>query len=600
MDEDYKELARRGVDPHGRIVIARYGAGWRGLKPKLAQEHGAVGCIIYSDPRDDGYGAGDVYPGGGWRPAQGVQRGSVLDMPVYAGDPLTPGIGATDGAKRLPRAEAKTILKSPVIPISYADAKPLLAALGGPIAPSGWRGGLPLTYHLGPGPAKVHLAIASDWSLKPLYDVIARIGGSESPDEWVVRGNHHDGWVAGAWDPLSGMVAELAEAKAIGALVKSGWRPKRTLVYASWDGEEPGLLGSTEWAEAHAEELQKKAVLYLNTDDNGRGFLDAGGSHTLQRLVNEVTDGIKDPETGVSVRARLRARFMVDGYGHRLHEGDRRLAAATSGGDLPLSALGSGSDFTPFIQHLGVTSLNFEYSGEEDQGGVYHSLYDTFDHYLRFGDPGFVYGIALAQTSGHTLLRVAQADILPLEFGGFADTLEAYRQELHTLIDERRKGSVDLAKLLDENAFKLANDPTRVVAPPEREPEVPYLNFASFDNAVARVQRQARAYDDASTRTLVSGPPLSAARRAELDEVLRGMEQTLTDSRGLPGRPWYRHLLYAPGLLTGYEVKTVPGVREAIEAHRWEEANDYLQLTARVLETYADRLQRATQLFAAP
>ena len=600
MDDDYKELARRGVDPRGKIVIARYGAGWRGLKPKLAQEHGAVGCIIYSDPRDDGYGAGDVYPGGGWRPGHGVQRGSVLDMPVYAGDPLTPGIGATQGAKRLPIAEAKTILKIPVIPISYADAQPLLAALGGPVAPGGWRGGLPLTYHLGPGPAKVHLAIASDWSLKPLYDVIARINGSESPDEWVMRGNHHDGWVAGAWDPLSGMVAELAEAKAIGALLRSGWRPRRTLIYASWDGEEPGLLGSTEWAEAHAEELQRKAVLYLNTDDNGRGFLEAGGSHSLQRLVNEVADGIKDPETGVSVRARLRARFMVDGYGHRLREDDRRLTAATAGGDLPLSALGSGSDFTPFIQHLGVTSLNFEYTGEDDQGGVYHSLYDTFEHYTRFGDPGFIYGIALAQTSGHTLLRVAQSDLLPLEFGGFADTLEAYRQELHALTDERRKGAAELGKLLDQSAFKLATDPTRVVAPPEREPEVPYLNFAPFDNAVARVQRLARAYDEVSARALAASPPLSAAKRGELDDVLRGMEQTLTDPRGLPGRPWYRHLLYAPGLLTGYEVKTVPGVREAIEAHRWDEANDYLQLTARVLDTYADRLQRATQLLGAP
>ena len=307
MPDDYKELDRRGVSVKGRVVIARYGGGWRGLKPKLAYEHGAVGCVIYSDPHDDGYAAGDAYPKGGYRPADGVQRGSVSDMPVYSGDPLTPGTGATKDAKRLSIQEAKAVLKIPVMPISYSDAAPLLAALGGPVVPANWRGALPITYHIGPGPAQVHLTVASDWSQQPIYDVIATIKGSEHPDEWVIRGNHHDGWVFGAWDPLSANVALLSEAKAIGALVKGGWKPKRTLVYASWDGEEPGLLGSTEWVETHAAELRRKAVLYVNSDTNGRGFLRAGGSHSLQNLVNQVAADVRDPQTGVSARDRLRA-----------------------------------------------------------------------------------------------------------------------------------------------------------------------------------------------------------------------------------------------------------------------------------------------------
>jgi N-acetylated-alpha-linked acidic dipeptidase len=597
MEDDYKELARRGIDPRGKIVMARYGSGWRGLKPKLAQEHGAIGCIIYSDPRDDGYAAGDPYPKGGFRPADGLQRGSVLDMPIEAGDPLTPGIGATETAKRVPLAEAKTILKIPVIPISYADAKPLLAALAGPVAPEPWRGSLPLTYHLGPGPARVHLAIASDWSLKPLYDVIARIPGSETPDEWVVRGNHHDGWVMGAWDPLSGTVAELAEAKAIGTLLKGGWRPRRTLVYASWDGEEPGLLGSTEWAEAHAEELQRKVVLYVNTDDTGRGFLEAAGSHTLQHLVNEVAAGITDPETGVSVLARRRARLMVEGYGRGAREEDKRIAAvAATGGDLPLGALGSGSDYTPFIQHLGLMSLNFLYSGEDDQSGVYHSLYDTFEHYVRFGDPDFAYGVALAQTCGHVMLRMADAEILPLQFTPLADTLDGYRLEVHKLADEQRKSADELAKLIDQNAFKLATDPRRPVLAPEREPEVPYLDFAPLDNAVAHLGRSARSYDEAYARLIGSGASLSDAARGQLNDTLRALEQSLTDARGLPGRPWYRHLIYAPGVLTGYGVKTLPGVREAIEQHRYAEANEYVAITAHAIDTYAEHLDAATQL----
>jgi N-acetylated-alpha-linked acidic dipeptidase len=597
MPDDYKDLARRGIDVKGKIVIARYGGGWRGLKPKLAQEHGALGCIIYSDPQNDGYGQGDVYPQGGWRPPEGVQRGSVQDMTIYSGDPLTPGVGATRNAKRLPVEQAKTILKIPVLPISYADAQPLLAALQGPVVPPPWRGALPITYHFGPGPAKVHLAISSDWGMKTLYDVIATIPGAQKADEWIVRGNHRDGWVFGAWDPLSGQVAMLAEAKAIGDLLKTGWRPQRTLVYASWDGEEPGLLGSTEWAETHAEELQRKAVLYLNSDENSRGFLSAGGSHSLQRLLNDVGLSVKDPETGVSSLARLRARIMVLGYEKGASAEEKSVArAAVSGADVPIEALGSGSDFTPFMQHLGITTLSIEYGGESDQGGVYHSDYDTFEHYVRFGDPQFAYGVAEAQTVGHAVLRFAQADVLPLQFTEFADTVERYVDELHKLADEKRKAAEELGKLLDENAFSLAADPTRVVLPPAREPAVPYLALAPLDNAVTRLKASAKAYDDLFSKLNAGALILTPAHTKELNALLQGMEQALTSSRGLPGREWYKHLLYAPGMLTGYGVKTLPGVRESIEASQWDEANEYSTITAAALSAYCDRLDRATAI----
>src|SRR5882757_2568733 len=454
MPDDYKDLARRGVDVKGKIVITRYGAGWRGLKPKLAQEHGAIGCIIYSDPQGDGYSQGDTYPKGGWRPAAGLQRGSVQDLTLYSGDPLTPGVGATKDAKRLTIAEARTVLKIPVMPISYADAQPLLAALGGSVVPPAWRGALPITYHIGPGPAKVHLAITSDWSLKPVYDVIATIKGSELPDQWVLRGNHRDGWVFGAWDPLSGHVAMMAEAKSIGTLLKSGWKPKRTLVYCSWDGEEPGLLGSTEWAETHADELQKKAVLYLNSDTNTRGFLQVAGSHALQGFVNQVAGSVRDPEMKVSVLERLRASLLVDGSKDSASASERAIAKQLAAGqEVPIEALGSGSDFTPFLQHLGIGTLSIEFGGEDQQAGVYHSIYDSFDHYDRFGDPSYHYGIALAQTVGRVMLRMADADVLPVREAGFSDTVGRYLEEIHTLVDNLRDSTEQKNKLIEANAY---------------------------------------------------------------------------------------------------------------------------------------------------
>ncbi|HMK38715.1 MAG TPA: M28 family peptidase, partial [Bacteroidota bacterium] len=301
VPKDYEELDRRGIDVKGKIVIARYGGSWRGIKPKVASEHGASGCIIYSDPREDGYFAGDVYPGGPYRSQSGAQRGSVADMPLYAGDPLTPFVGATKNAKRLPLSEARTLSAIPVIPISYGDALPLLRALGGPVAPEAWRGALPITYHCGPGPATVHLKLEFSWDIVPIRDVIATLKGNGEPGERIIRGNHHDAWVYGAGDPLSGLVSMMEEARGIGALAAGGWHPKRTIVYCAWDGEEPGLLGSTEWVETHGAELTRDAAVYVNSDGNGRGFFFAGGSHTLEKFINQVGRDVTDPEKHVSV-----------------------------------------------------------------------------------------------------------------------------------------------------------------------------------------------------------------------------------------------------------------------------------------------------------
>lgn len=595
MAEDYKELATHGIEVKGRIVIVRYGGGWRGLKPKFAQEHGAAGCIIYSDPHDDGYSAGDPYPKGGFRPADGVQRGSVLDMPIYPGDPLTPGIAATADAKRLPIAEAKTILKIPVLPISYADAQPLLAALEGPVVPAAWRGSLPITYHFGPGPAKVHLTVQSDWSLKKIYDVIAVLKGSELPDEWVVRGNHHDGWVFGAEDPLSANVVLMAEAKAIGALARDGWRPRRTLVYCSWDGEEPGLLGSTEWAEAHADELQQKAVLYLNTDGNNRGFFDADGSQSLQAFVSQVAGSVRDPETGVTVLQRLRAKLIVDESKPGAGEDTKRVAKRIAdGGPMPVEALGSGSDYTAFIDHLGIASLNIGYGGESETSGVYHSAYDSFDHYSRFGDPGFVYGVVLAQTAGRLMLRMADADVLPLMTTDFSEAVARYAEEIHKLADSMRESTELQHRILDEKLDVLAADPTRTNRSPEREASVPVLNFAPLDNAVLRLKKSTKACDDAMTTAMKTGLKLDAAQCAELNSMLRSLEQTLLHPDGLPGRSWFRHMMYAPGLKTGYGAKTLPGIREAVEDRRWQEAEKFVVTVAGVMGNYCDRLDQIT------
>lgn len=592
MPEDYKELERQGLNVKGRIVLARYGGGWRGLKPKLAYEHGAVGCLIYSDPKDDGYGQGDIYPKGGFRPRDAVQRGSVQDLTLYSGDPLTPGVGATPGAKRLALKDAKTLLKIPVLPISYADAEPLIAALGGRVAPPSWRGALPLSYHVGPGPARVHMKVLSDWNQKPIYDVVAKIKGSEQPDRWIIRGNHHDGWVFGAMDPLAGQVALMAEAKSIGKLLKQGWRPRRTLVYASWDGEEPGLLGSTEWAEQHASELKAKAVMYVNSDTNGRGFISAEGSHAVQHFLSEVARDVKDPETGASVLTRSLAERRVTSFDGASQPDSSARAKAHDGGDLQLGALGSGSDYTPFLQHLGINSVNLGFEGEA-QYGVYHSAYDSFDHYRRFVDPTFEYGVTLAKVAGRVVLRASQAELIPARESDFAVSVAGYNEELHKLAEGMRTKTRELSKLLEDESYKLTENPDFPRTPPPRLGEVPYLNFASLDNAVARLEQSAKAFDTEYARLSATSDTGNSGERERVNSTLAVLEQNLMDSRGLPGREWYQHMIYAPGAHTGYGVKTLPGIREAIEERRWDEANQYIGVVSRALNNYSARMDRA-------
>ena len=597
MPADYAELARRGISVQGKIVIVRYGQGWRGLKPELAHEHGAVGCLIYSDPRDDGYFSGDAYPAGGWRPAAGVQRGSVMNMNLYPGDPTTPGYGSVPGAKHLAVKDAAPILKIPVMPISYADAMPLLQALGGPVAPESWRGALPLTYHIGAGPAEVHLLVRSDWSLKPIYDVIAVLKGSTDANQWVVRGNHHDGWVFGAWDPLAGTIALMEEAKALGALHRRGWVPRRTIVYASWDAEEPMLIGSTEWAETHARELRQKAVLYLNSDTNARGFLSVGGSHSLQHMVNQVAAGVTDPEMKVSVLRRERAFMEVTGAGANADPTARELARlAAAGGDVPMSALGSGSDFSSFLDHLGIATLNVEFGGEDEDDGIYHSRYDSFDHFIRFGDPTFQYEVALAQVAGHIVLRTADAQVLPLRFTDFSATLSRYVAQLHTEVASERKAAQRQHELLAADAYRLAADPTRPVAPPARLSDVPSIDLTPLDRAAARLRQSAQAYEAAYETRAAAGLSLPPARLRAINALLATMEQRLLDDTGLPGRPWYKNMMQAPGELTGYAPKTLPAVREALEARNWTGANQYAIATAKVLDGYRAQLDRLTAL----
>ena len=588
VPKDYEELARRGIDVKGKIVLAKYGGSWRGIKPKVAAEKGAVGCLIYSDPKDDGYFQGDVYPKGAYKNETGAQRGSVLDMPTYPGDPLTPGYGSTKNAKRLNYKTAPTITQIPVLPISYADAAPLLRALAGPVAPADWRGALPLTYHLGPGPARVHLQVAFNWKTEPIYNVVATLKGRELPDEWVLRGNHHDAWVNGASDPLSGMVAELEEARAIGELHKAGWQPKRTLMFCAWDGEEPGLLGSTEWAETNAKAIQEHVVAYLNTDNSGRGYLGVAGSHTLEKFFNQVARDVKDPEKGMSVAERRRAAALVNGSPEAQQEARDRA-------DFRIAALGAGSDYSPFIQHLGVPSLNVGFGGE-DGGGEYHSIFDSYDDYVRFKDPDFAYGVALAQTMGRAALRLVNADVLPFEFQSFANTVSKYGGEVKQLADHLRTDTERQNRLLAEKRYDAVSDPAEPLLPPAAHAAVPYLNFAPLDNALGKIEHSAQQYAQARA----AGKTLTEAQQKELDQVLYQAEQQLLSKEGLPRRPWYRHQLYAPGYYTGYGVKTLPGIREAIEERKWPEAEEQIQRTGAALERFAAQIDRATAVAGPP
>ncbi|MEO7104607.1 MAG: transferrin receptor-like dimerization domain-containing protein [Gemmatimonadaceae bacterium] len=579
---DYDDLARRGISVRGAIVIARYGGSWRGIKPKVAAEHGAIGCIIFSDPDDDGYSHGDVFPKGPLRPADGVQRGSVMDMPTYPGDPLTPGVGATKDAKRLAIKDAPTLTKIPVLPVSYGDALPLLAAIGGPVAPSSWRGALPITYKIGPGPARVHLVVKSNWDVKPIYDVIGKLQGSASPDEWVIRGNHHDAWVNGADDPIAGQVALLEEVRAMGALVRQGWRPKRTIIYAAWDGEEPGLLGSTEWAEAHAGELAQHAVAYLNSDTNGRGYLGVSGSHILEKFINGVMRDITDPETGASVERRSRARVM-----ERASPATRK--ALRSREDLHIGALGSGSDYTAFLQHVGVPSMNLGFGGE-GEAGVYHSIYDDFYWYTHFSDSSFVYGRALAQTVGTAAMRLADAEVIPYDFTDLAETVNDYVGELKALHKGMASEAVEHNRDIADSTFFLTNDPLAPLAIPKSEASVPDLDFAALDSAAASLTSAAGRYQIAFNQSLDGAATTSFIK---LNQDLVQSERLLLSDAGLPNRPWFKHLLYAPGYYTGYGVKTIPGVREAIEQKEWSLAGTQISRVAAALNAEAELVNRA-------
>jgi N-acetylated-alpha-linked acidic dipeptidase len=589
VPRDYEVLAEHGIDVRGKIVIARYGGSWRGIKPKVAAEHGAIGCIIYSDPHEEGYFEGDVYPTAAWRNENGVERGSVADLPVSPGDPLTPGIGATKDAKRLTREEAPSLTKIPVQPTSYADALPLLRALSGLVAPEPWRGALPITYHLGPGPAKVHLRLEFNWNMVTARDIIARMEGSERPDEWIIRGNHYDAWVFGADDPISGTVALLEEARVLGELARSGWKPKRTVVFATWDAEEPGLVGSTEWVETHADTLRQHAVAYLNSDNNTRGFLRVGGSHSLEKFISQIARDVVDPEKHVSVGERARARALATANAE-----DRRELRDRE--DLRVRALGSGSDYTPFLQHLGIASLDLRYGGE-GEGGSYHSIYDSFDHFTRFIDPEFEYGLALTQTAGRAVLRLANADVLPFEFTDLAEELNRYVRELMRLADQMREDTAEQNRLLTEKALDLAADPADHYVPPKPKSPVPYFNFAPLLNAMEHLMAHARQYSNRAEHATTGKHPLSLDGQRALDQVLMSLEQAFTDERGLPKRPWYRHMIYAPGFYTGYSVKTFPGVREAIEQRQWNLVDDQIEAAAKAVDRFTDQLERAERLF---
>lgn len=578
---DYEELERRGIDVKGKIVISRYGGSWRGIKPKVAAEHGAVGCIIYSDPRNDGYYQGDVYPRGAWRMEQGVQRGSVMDMPLYPGDPLTKGIGATKGAKRIDLKTAPTLTKIPVLPISYGDALPLLRNLDGSVVPDSWRGGLPITYHFGGKTPTVRMKLEFNWDIKPIYDVIAKMPGSERPDQWIIRGNHRDAWVNGADDPLSGLVAMMEEARGLSELAKSGWKPKRTIVYAAWDAEEQGLIGSTEWVEEHADELREKAAVYINTDSNGRGFLGVGGSHTLEKFINEVGKSVPDPQTKMTVWERSRASQIVNGSPSARKEAIER-------SDLRISPLGSGSDYTPFLQHLGVASMNIGFGGE-DGGGSYHSIYDSFEHYTKYGDPGFAYGIALAKVCGHATLRLANADTLPFEFSNFAETVNRYVSEVTSLADTMRDETRTMNQAISSGMLKAVQDPTETFVVPTQKTAVPFINFAPLQNSVARLNESVKRYEAATKGRQVSS--------AALDVALYKTERALTRQHGLPRRDWFRHQIYAPGFYTGYGVKTLPGIREAIEQRDWKEAEEQIQIVSDVLDSLSAEIDKAAALF---
>ncbi|MBV8552901.1 MAG: M28 family metallopeptidase [Acidobacteriaceae bacterium] len=599
MPEDYETLARYGVSVKGAIVIARYGHGWRGVKPKVAAEHGAIGCIIYSDPRDDGYGNGVIFPQGAFRPPDGIQRGSVMDT-EYPGDPLTPGEPSVPSTKRLTIQESPTITKLPVLPISYADAQPMLSELKGRVVPAAWRGGLPITYRFGANEVKVHLKVKSNWDQKPVYDVIAKIQGSDEPDQWVLRGNHHDAWVNGAQDPVSGLVTMLEEARSFGELTKRGWRPKRTIVYCAWDGEEPGLLGSTEWVEAHSQELLQHAVAYFNSDTNGRGYMDADGSHVLERFINSVARDVHDPEKDMSVWDRARLRRIADAQGTDQKNEIRNRS------ELSIGALGDGSDYTAFIHHLGIPSADIAFGGEDD-GGVYHSIYDDFYWYTHFGDPNFEYERAESELIGTAVMRLADADVLPFDFAGFAAAVGKYLDNMQELLKNQQEAMRERNRDIEDGVYNATSDPLQPLLPPSSEPVPPHFNFAPLQNAVDQLSESAGRLSKAWTKAQANGWSVSPETINGINLLLMQSGPALTEAAGLPGRPWFKNMIYAPGAYTGYEAKPLPGVHEALDRKNWAEAEsqipreaDALMREKKIVDEIASTLEGAAGAPVAP
>ena len=591
LNEDYEELKRLGIDVKGKIVIAKYGRSFRGIKPKIAHEQGAIGCIMYSDPKDDGYVVGDVYPVGPYRNEFGIQRGSVLDMPARPGDALTPGYAATKDAERLSINEASTIMKIPVMPISYADALPLLKAIKGPVVPDSWKGGLPITYHIGPGPAKVNLHLEFDWSLRTAYNPVGRMKGSVYPDEWIMRGNHHDGWGHGASDPISGMVSLMEEARAIGELTKTGWRPKRTLIYAGWDAEEPGLLGSTEWVEYNLNDIREKMVVYINTDGTGVGYLSMGGSHSLEKFVNEVIRDVDDPVHDVSLDKRLRSRMKVREY----NSGTFGEGRESERQDLRMYAMGAGSDYTAFLHHAGVPALNMAFGGESG-GGSYHSLYDTYEHYKRFSDGKFIYGTTLSKVNGRLVLRLSEADILPFRFVNMVDNIGKFVEQNKKLSEDIRKSTKSLNDLLDNNDFAISSNPKKTYLPPKRLRQVPEFDFKPLDAALARLSTSAWKYEEALLKYQKGS--LSPERKSKINALLRSVDQAFINSKGLPRRDWFKNMMYAPGYYTGYGVKTLPGIREGLEERKWNEVRVYIKEVSKALDRASENINSASRILS--
>jgi len=591
LNEDYEELKRMGIDVKGKIVIAKYGRSFRGIKPKIAHEQGAIGCIMYSDPKDDGYVVGDVYPVGPYRNEFGIQRGSVLDMPARPGDALTPGYAATKDAERLSINEASTIMKIPVMPISYADALPLLKAIKGPVVPDSWKGGLPITYHIGPGPAKVNLHLEFDWSLRTAYNPVGRMKGSVYPDEWIMRGNHHDGWGHGASDPISGMVSLMEEARAIGELTKTGWRPKRTLIYAGWDAEEPGLLGSTEWVEYNLNDIREKMVVYINTDGTGVGYLSMGGSHSLEKFVNEVIRDVDDPVHDVSLDNRLRSRMRVREH----NSGTFGEGRESERQDLRMYAMGAGSDYTAFLHHAGVPALNMAFGGESG-GGAYHSLYDTYEHYKRFSDGKFIYGTTLSKVNGRLVLRLSEADILPFRFVNMVDNIGKFIEQNKKLSEDIRKSTKSLNDLLDNNDFAISSNPKKTYLPPKRLRQVPEFDFKPLDAALARLSTSAWKYEEALLKFQKGS--LSTERKSEINALLRSVDQAFIYSKGLPRRDWFKNMMYAPGYYTGYGVKTLPGIREGLEERKWNEVRVYIKEVSKALDRASENINSASRILS--